>query len=86
MIRRCEKCTVAYDDATCWTICPHEPFISDRDARRKDLAFSLTQKTVRYKGSEDTLHIQSIDSRGYVTFRERGMEGEYDPTGLEVVE
>lgn len=25
MITRCEKCGRVYDDASCWTICPHGP-------------------------------------------------------------
>jgi hypothetical protein len=83
MMRTCEKCSVTYDDAVCWTICPHERFINDSDRRRKDLAFSLSGSPVRYKDKEEVLHIQSIDSRGFVTFRE--MKGQFDPKGLQMV-
>lgn len=83
MMRTCETCQVTYDDTWCWTYCPHERFISNQDARRKDLAFSLTGKALRFEGLEGVFHIQTIDAQGYVTFRE--MTGTYDPTELKML-
>ena len=42
----CGDCGARYDDAVCWTICPHEQFISDEVAAQKDLAYSLLGKSV----------------------------------------
>ena len=70
MIRECEKCHASYNDATCWTICPHERFISDSDAQRKDRAFSLCGKLIRVlEGNHrgEVCRVRSIDSLGYVT-------------------
>ena len=33
MIVTCEKCQLFYDDASCWTICPHNPL----DRRHDDV-------------------------------------------------
>lgn len=32
MIVRCENCKRLYDDAECWTICPHGPLWAAHDA------------------------------------------------------
>lgn len=81
MQRKCEDCGARYDDATCTTICPHGQFISDENARQKDLAFSLVGKPLRFahQGPDDPwLFIQTINQDGMVTLRE-GYEGEFAP-------
>lgn len=32
MIVTCEKCQRFYDDASCWTICPHNPLYRSADS------------------------------------------------------
>lgn len=79
MLRNCEDCGISYDDGTCRTICPHEPFISNAAKEQKDLAYSLIGKDLQFNHTRDKapLHIQSIDSVGMVTLRE--LPGEFAP-------
>lgn len=39
MVMECVDCHIVYDDATCWTTCPHGPLWADPDAycREHDL-------------------------------------------------
>lgn len=83
MNRQCPECYKIYDDALCLTYCPHERFISDDAARRKDLAFSLVGKRITLKGYFDESRIQSIDGDGYVNLI--GVLGSFDPYTLEVI-
>ena len=50
MQRTCSACRASYDDAVCWTFCPHDRFISDEHAARKDLAHSLMGKPLLFDG------------------------------------
>lgn len=86
MQTKCPKCQLEYDDAEHWTTCPHERFISSDDRNRKDLAFSLVHKPLKFRNlnAGAALYIQSISDRGYVTFRNH--TGEYDPHFFEVAE
>lgn len=54
MIRHCEECPAAYDDARCSTICPHDPFLTIEQAEQKDLACSLIGKRVRFNHQSET--------------------------------
>lgn len=85
MITICSTCHLRYDDALCWTICPHERFISDEDAARKDLACSLFGKKLRFNHmASGALEVQAIDYKGMVTIK--GMSGEFAPHLFKVVE
>jgi hypothetical protein len=79
MQRICDFCRKSYDDAISNTICPHPRFISQQDAKQKDLAFSLVAKDLQFNHTKDgaPLHIQSINSCGMVTLRE--LPGEFAP-------
>ena len=75
----CKNCRISYDDAECMTLCPHQRFISEDDARQKDLAFSLIWKDLQFHHTTHMapLHVQSINSTGMVTLRE--LPGEFAP-------
>lgn len=80
MIRTCEECGATYDDLVSVCCCPHERFISDQDAGRKDLAFALVGQDLQFvdKPGGPLVHIQSIDSRGMV--RVTGLDAQFDPS------
>lgn len=80
MLRECEECHARYDDARRWTICPHDSFISDESAKRKDIAFSLIGKDIFWIHLPDgnPERVQSIDANGMVTLK--GWAGAFSPT------
>jgi len=82
--RNCRDCHVTYDDAVCWTCCPHERFISDIVAARKDAAVALMREDLVWAHQPDgpTLRIESISADGMVTLR--GWSGEFSPTYFRV--
>jgi hypothetical protein len=45
---RCPDCHIEYDDARCFTICPHEAFLSVDAAAQKDAALALLGKRVYF--------------------------------------
>ncbi len=49
MTTTCEACKTAYDDARCTTICPHQEFLTEEQARRKDAAVKLLGRMVARK-------------------------------------
>jgi hypothetical protein len=68
-----------YDDAECFTFCPHGRFITPEDRDRKDLAFSLIGKPLRFAHQPDgpERRIQSISGDGMVTIKD--FSGEFAP-------
>jgi len=86
MIVTCQKCRRSYDDAKCWTYCPHDQFISDRAAKQKDLAFQMSGKRLRFNRDPDgkigTYDICSIGHDGMITLRTLSgqlLVGEFSP-------
>jgi hypothetical protein len=91
MQRKCETCGFDYDDARCTTICPHQQFISDENAKQKDLAFSLVGKPLRWLVELPgyayvPIFIQSIRHDGMVTLRGDEFPGEFAPHLFTVIE
>lgn len=85
MQRICGDCLAKYDDTVCTTICPHEAFISDEDARRKDAAVKLLGSRVRPRGCSTALYFRplAVDYRGRLIVSD--LPGEWEPDALEVV-
>ena len=86
----CKTCDARYDDALCMTYCPHERFISDEAAARKDLGYGLLGKLVTlvpWTGNADaaprTRRVMSMTREGYVTLE--GLPGRVAPEILRVV-
>lgn len=79
MIVECSKCSREYDDAVCWTFCPHEPFITEEIKRQKDLAFRLLGKKVKFRAPLpcEPTRITSIGRDGMVELE--GWSGEFAP-------
>lgn len=83
MTVECPKCHKSYDDAKHWTFCPHERFISDEAAARKDAAFKLLGKWVRFAHHTEPLKenerllVTMIDGDGMVTVDK--MDGYFAP-------
>lgn len=81
MERTCEDCQRTYDDALCWTYCPHDRFISDEAAARKDLACSLLGKRLLFDGAPT--YVEAINQVGMVDVK--GFTGEFEPHLFTVV-
>lgn len=79
MIVRCEKCNREYDDGTHITFCPHDRFISDEAAQRKDLAYSIAEGPVcfAHQPNGPSHLIRSINYIGMITLDD--MAGEFAP-------
>lgn len=91
MIVTCGSCGRSYDDAKCWTYCPHERFITDELAAQKDLAFSLVDERLRFAHEPVEGHpgyrVQSINHAGMVTLTAAsGLVGEFAPHLFVVIE
>lgn len=88
MTRTCASCGAAYDDVVKLTICPHQRFISDKDAVQKDLAMRLIGKDLRWAhlgaGTSPILRIEAIGPLGMVTLA--GWTGEFAPQLFVIVE
>jgi hypothetical protein len=69
MLTMCLQCSKRYDDAMCWTICPHDAFITDQQVTAKDLATSLLLEPVTFNHQPDgpVYRITAIDRDGMVT-------------------
>lgn len=87
MIVTCQECQKEYDDALCFTFCPHNQFISEEAAKRKDHAFKVfdSRKKYRVKGTEIIGEVASIDHFGMVSFRGRDLYEVFDPFELEEI-
>ncbi len=80
MIVCCDRCAKHYDDAECWTVCPHNPLMSKENMDQKKLAISLLGKEVRFAHDENNptwYRIQSMGWNGMLTLE--GMAGEFAP-------
>lgn len=80
MDRTCDDCGMRYDDARRLTYCPHDPLMSDADLAQKDMAISLTGKTIRFNHQHDTgpdFRVQSVGWNGMVTLD--AFPGEFAP-------
>jgi hypothetical protein len=85
MQKTCDSCARVYDDAKCWTYCPHDQFLSDESLAQKDLANRLCGKRLRFNHMPDgNLYIESVNWEGMVTIK--GMPGEFAPHLFQVVE
>jgi hypothetical protein len=83
MTRTCEMCHRTYDDAACWTFCPHEEVLTPSLRAQKDLAISLFGHHLRWAHDTDltgdVVHVESMNYSGMVTLRERQYAGEFAP-------
>jgi len=72
MLIQCSSCFKPYDDATHLTFCPHDRFISDETARRKDRAVRLLGQPIKFIDDPDdeVLTLKSIGHDGQVTVKE----------------
>lgn len=66
---RCASCHQDYDDARCWTFCPHEAFLSPELFAQKDLACSLLGKAICFAHMPhgERFRVTSVDYEGMVT-------------------
>ncbi len=81
MRRPCRDCGRTYDDALAETTCPHDRFISDSAAARKDAACALVGKTVRFAHQPDgpDRRVTSISFDGMVTLDSPEVAGLFAP-------
>lgn len=101
MIVTCPKCNLNYDDARCFTTCPHYPLMSDSDMDRKDAGIDLLNRARgRHVRFIDGLQLhpdfpQSADGRytiqwmrwdGWVGLADTGNEWVYPPGVFEVID
>lgn len=81
MKRKCEVCQVAYDDAERSTVCPHERIAPPEVLARKDAAFKLMGKHIRFAHQpdlpENVCQVQSINFEGMVRIDK--FPGEFAP-------
>ena len=79
MIVTCPDCGATYDDADCWTICPHRQFLCGEDAQRKKAALKLIGKLVRFANEPEGPwgRVQFVTWDGMVGIE--GGSGEFDP-------
>lgn len=79
MTTTCTTCQATYEDAECWTLCPHERFISPLAAAQKDAAFQLLHKTLVFNHQPEgpEFRVTSINHIGMVTLD--GLAGEFAP-------
>ena len=83
----CLICQLSYDDADCYTICPHEPLMSLAQREQKKLAISLLGKDLRFHHmtpQNPTYRIISINYEGMVNLD--GMAGQFAPNLFIIVE
>lgn len=77
----CRLCNKDYDDAECWTTCPHELLMPREDLERKAAAFDLLLKSpqVRFNHltDQDAMRIQSITWDGFINLYE--LPGNFAP-------
>ncbi len=85
MENTCPSCTLIYDDTTHWTYCPHDRFISDEVAARKDLGHALLGKQVSIGSlTTRTRRVDAVTWEGYVILD--GLPGRLAPEVLCVVD
>ena len=86
MIVRCDSCGRRYDDASRWTICPHNSLNVAHDAvlcRRHDLynCYLCEPGVPLLTGLADTLPIRSIE-RDIVVSASLYLQGDIQPGGI----
>jgi hypothetical protein len=88
MIVTCPACQHSYDDARCTMICPHEAFLTEAQAQRKDLAASMVGKNIAFAdgGPQAPRRIQSIDWDGFITLAGGPAHHRYNPNIFKVIE
>lgn len=85
MLITCEKCQLPFDDAVCWTVCPHERFISPENAAQKDAGMKLLGKRVRFAHMKEAAgFVNSMGHDGMVTLET--LSGEFAPHVFVVME
>lgn len=79
MMTECSNCKKIYDDAVCYTFCPHDRFMSDRDLKQKDDALALIGKKLCFAHQLEgpTHRVRSIGWNGMITLDD--IEGEFAP-------
>ena len=75
MIVTCKTCLIVHDDAQQYTYCPHDKFLSDDQARQKDLGLALIGKEVWFA------HLQKGDKHCVTSVNFEGMVSISDMTG-----
>ena len=81
----CEECGSAYDDARCSTLCPHEAFLTEQQAARKDRAMAMLGKDLQFTNgapSPTPIRILAVHGDGFVTLRDFPFHHRYNPDGL----
>jgi hypothetical protein len=76
----CIKCCAVYDDAECWTICPHELFMPREDLERKKRALEIIGKKVRFRHQSEKgpdYLVQCVCWNGMIELE--GLVGEFAP-------
>jgi hypothetical protein len=84
---KCNSCGKDYDDAECWTICPHHLFMARADLDRKKLALSLLGKWLVFNhrpAGVPPAQITSIGWNGMISLA--GMSGEFSPDLFTITE
>lgn len=81
----CPKCKSEYDDAQCFTFCPHQMFMSRVDLERKIAALELIGKDVRFNHltDNDKFRIRGVTWDGMVLID--AYPGEFAPHLFTVV-
>lgn len=69
MMMKCKSCGEMYDDARRFTFCPHDEFISEDIAARKDRACELAGKKLRFRSSRTRCEISAVASNGMVMLK-----------------
>lgn len=81
----CPHCRQIFDDAEASTICPHRLLMPREDLDRKDLAYKLLGKLVRFNHEPDGPYrrVDSLNCLGMVTLAKMDgvpeMVGEFAP-------
>ena len=83
MITKCTDCGVAYDDAKCYTVCPHHQFLTDSQLKQKDLAISLLGERVYFFSDLRTYTVAAVTAEGMVLLD--GLKEPFNPQLFKVV-
>ena len=86
MMQKCSMCGVSYDDATSFTYCPHQQFLTPEQAKRKPAALLLLGKKVHFSHhTPENVHtVQCVHFDGLIEIS--GMTGRFSPHLFKVIE